>query len=53
MHKELKQQKICFEIYKKCLKNKKIILQNKFVFMIEEMLQILKETKLINMTKSA
>ena len=53
MHKELKQLKFFFEICKKCSKNKKIALQNKFVFMIKEMLQIAKETKSINVTKSA
>ena len=53
MRKELKQQKNFFETCKKCSKNKKIILQNKFIFTIEEMLQITKETKLINVTKNA
>ena len=52
MRKELKQQKKFFEACKKCSKNKKIALQSKFVFMIEEMLQITKETKSINATKS-
>ena len=32
---------------------KKIALQNKFVFMIKEMLQITKKTKSINTTKNA
>ena len=53
MRKELKQQRKLFEAHKKCLKNKKIALQDKFMFMIEEMLQIAKETKSINATKSA
>ena len=53
MHKELKQQKKLFEACKKYSKNKKIVLQNKFVFMIEEILQIAKEAELINATKSA
>ena len=53
MHKELKQQKNLFETHKKYSKNKKIILQNKFVFMIEEMLQITKEAESKNVTKSA
>ena len=52
MRKELKQQKKFFEICKKCLKSKKIALQGKFVFMTEKMLQITKETKSINATKS-
>ena len=51
MHKELKQQKNCFEICRNCSKNKEIALQSKFVFTIEEMLQITKETKSINVTK--
>ena len=53
MCKKLKQQKNFFEVCKKCLKNKKIALQSKFVFMIEEVLQITKETKSISATKSA
>ena len=38
MHKELKQQKKIFETCKKCLKDKKIALQSKFVFITEEIL---------------
>ena len=53
MHKELKQQKKFLETRKKCSKNRKIALQNKFVFTTEEMLQIAKETKSINATKNA
>ena len=53
MRKELKQQKKLFETHKKCSKNKKIALQDKFVFTTEEMLQIAKEAKSINATKSA
>ena len=53
MHKELKQPKKIFEIYRKHSKIKKIVLQNKFVFTIEELLQITKEAKSINATKSA
>ena len=53
MRKKLKQQKKFLEICKKCSKNKRIALQSKFVFMIEEMLQITKETKSINVTKNA
>ena len=39
MHKELEQQKTLFEIFKKCLKNKKFVLQDKFVFTMGEMLE--------------
>ena len=53
MHGKLKRKNKTFETHKKCSKNKKIALQNKFVFMTEEILQITKETKLINATKSA
>ena len=53
MHKELKQPKNSFETCKKCSKNKKMVLQSKFVFTTEEMLQITKKTKSINATKSA
>ena len=52
MHKKLKQQKIFFETCKKHSKNKKITLQNKFVFTTEEILQITKKTKSINAIKS-
>ena len=40
-----------FEIHKKCSKNKNIALQSIFVFIIEAILQIIKETKSINVTK--
>ena len=53
MRKELKQWKEFFEVCKKHSKNRKIVLQSEFVFMTEEMLQITKETKFINVTKSA
>ena len=53
MCKELKQQKKFFKTRKKCSKGKRIALQSKFVFTIEEVLQIAKETKSINTTKSA
>ena len=53
MYKELKQQKNFFEACKKHLKSKKIALQSKFVFMIEEVLQIAKETESVSVTKSA
>ena len=49
----MKQPKKNFEIHKKCSKNKKIALQNKFVFMTGGMLQIIKKMKSINATKSA
>ena len=52
MHKKLKQQKKFLETCKKHSKNKKIILQNKFVFTTEEILQITKKTKSINVIKS-
>ena len=52
MRKELKQQKIFFKTCKKCSKSKRIALQGKFVFMIEEVLQITKETKSVSATKS-
>ena len=41
-----------FNAYKKHSKNKRIMLQGRFVFMIEEVLQITKEAKSINATKS-
>ena len=53
MHKKLKQQRKLFETCKKCSKNKRIALQNKFVFTTEEILQITKETKSVSVTKSA
>ena len=53
MCKELKQPKKFLETYKKCSKNKKIALQNKFMFMTKEILQIAKETKSVSVTKSA
>ena len=53
IHKKLKQPKKFLETCKKCSKNKRIALQSKFVFTTEEMLQITKETKSINTTKSA
>ena len=53
MHKELKQQKQILEACKKCSKNRRIALQEKFVFMMEAMLQITKETKSINVNKNA
>ena len=52
MHKKLKQPKIFWENCKKCSKNKKVVLQNKFVFIIKEMLQITKKIKSINVTKN-
>ena len=52
MRKELKQQKNFFNACKKRSKGKRIMLQGRFVFMIEEMLQIVKETDTINATKS-
>ena len=52
MHKKLKQQKKLFNACKKRSKNKKITLQSKFVFTTKEMLQIAKEAKSINATKS-
>ena len=53
MCKELKQPKNFFKICKKYSKSKKVVLQNKFVFITEEILQITKETKSINATKNA
>ena len=53
IHKKLKQPKFFLETCKKCSKNQKIVLQNKFMLIIEEMLQITKKTKLINAAKSA
>ena len=50
--KELKQPKNFFNAHKKHSKNKKIMLQNKFIFTTEQMLQIIKESKLINVTKN-
>ena len=38
IHKKLQQQKIFFNTCKNCSKNKKIILQNKFVFTTKKML---------------
>ena len=52
MHKKLKQQKKFFNACKKCSKNKKTVLQTKFVFTTEEMLQIMKKIKSTNATKS-
>ena len=52
MHKKLKQQKKSFKTHKKCSKNKKIPLQNKFIFTTEKILQIAKKTKSINATKN-
>ena len=52
MHKELKQQQKMFNAHKKHSKNKKITLQNRFMFTTEEILQIIKKTKSINATKS-
>ena len=44
IHKELKQPKKLFNACKKRSKNKKLMLQNIFVFMTKEMLQIAKKT---------
>ena len=52
MCKKLKQSKKFFNVCKKCSKNKRIMLQNRFIFTIEEILQVTKETKSINATKS-
>ena len=41
MYKKFEQQKISLNARKRCSKNKKLGLQNKFVFMTEEMLQII------------
>ena len=41
-----------FNACKKCSRNKRIALQNRSVFMTEDMLQMMKETKSINATKS-
>ena len=43
MRKALKQPKKKFNACKKCLKNKKIVLQSKFIFITEKMLQITKK----------
>ena len=52
IYKKLKQQKKFLEARKKHSKNKKIVLQNKFVFTIKKMLQIAKEAKSVNVTKN-
>ena len=49
---KIKTVKKIFNACKKRSKNKKFVLQNRFVFMTEEMLQITKEIKSINATKS-
>ena len=52
MCKKLKQQKKLFNACKKRSKNKRIVLQSRFVFTTKEMLQITKKTKSINTTKN-
>ena len=49
---KLKQQRKLLDAHKKFLKNKKITLQNTFVFTTEKMLQITKEAESINVTKN-
>ena len=51
MRKELKQQKEFFNACKKHSRNKKIMLQNRFVFITEKILQIAKKTVSVNATK--
>ena len=45
MYKKLKQQNEFFNVCKKWKMNKKIALEKKFMFITEEMLQVMKETK--------
>ena len=52
MHEKLKKPKKFLNACKKHSKNEKIALQSKFIFTIEEILQIMKEAESINATKS-
>ena len=52
MHKKLKQQEKLFNACKKRSKSEKIVLQNRFVFTIEKILQIMKVAELINTSKT-